>query len=49
MKSIHPGHLKKVIFTGPEMTSAVTQVAYAELPAGGIIEEHFHNTMEEVF
>ena len=48
-KSTHPGHLKKVIFTGSELTSAVTQVAYAELPAGGIIEEHFHNTMEEVF
>lgn len=48
-KSSHPGHLKKVIFTGFEMTSAVTQVAYAELPAGEIIEEHLHDTMEEVF
>lgn len=48
-KSSHPGHLKKVIFTGFEMTSAVTQVAYAELPAGEIIEEHLHETMEEVF
>ena len=48
-KSSHPGHLKKVIFTGLEMMSAVMQVAYAELPAGEIIEEHLHDTMEEVF
>ena len=48
-KSSHPGHLKKVIFIGFEMTSAVTQVAYAELFAGEIVEEHFHDSMEEVF
>ena len=48
-KSSHPRQLKKVIFIGSEMTSAVTQVAYAELLAGEIIEEHFHDSMEEVF
>ena len=48
-KSSHPGQLKKVIFTGSEMTSAVTQVAYAELLAGEIVEEHLHDSMEEVF
>lgn len=31
------------------MSSVVTQVAYAELLEGEIIEEHFHNSMEEVF
>ena len=48
-KSSHPGQLKKVIFLGSEMISSVTQVAYAELLAGEIIEEHLHDTMEEVF
>ena len=31
------------------MRSAITQVAYAELIAGEIIEEHLHDSMEEVF
>ena len=31
------------------MTSAVSQVAYAELRAGEIVEEHLHDSMEEVF
>ena len=48
-RSSHPGQLKKVIFSGSEMTSAVSQVAYAELLAGEIIEEHLHESMEEVF
>jgi quercetin dioxygenase-like cupin family protein len=48
-KSSHHGKLKKVIFIGSEMTSAVTQVAYVELLAGEIIEEHLHDSMEEVF
>ncbi len=48
-KSSHPGQLKKVIFTGSEMTSSVTQVAYAELLAGEIIDEHLHESMEEFF
>jgi quercetin dioxygenase-like cupin family protein len=48
-KSSHNGQLKKVIFIGTEMTSAVTQVAYTELFAGEIIEEHLHDSMEEVF
>lgn len=47
--SSHPGHLKKVIFLGSEMISSVMQVAYAELHAGEIIEEHLHESMEEVF
>lgn len=47
--SSHPGQIKKVLFHGYEMTSSVTQVAYAELRAGEIIEEHFHDSMEEVF
>ena len=47
--SSHPGQVKKVVFRGSEMTSAVTQVAYAELLEGEIIEEHFHDSMEEVF
>ena len=47
-KSSHPGQLKKVIFIGSEMRSAITQVAYAELIAGEIIEEHLHDSMEEV-
>ena len=48
-KSSHSGPLKKVIFLGFEMISSVTQVAYAELLAGEIIEEHLHDSMEEVF
>ena len=48
-KSSHPGQVRKVVFRGSEMTSAVTQVAYAELLEGEIIEEHFHDSMEEVF
>ena len=48
-KSSHSGQLKKVIFIGSEMTSAVTQVAYAELFSGEIVEEHLHDSMEEVF
>ncbi len=48
-ESSHPRQLKKVIFNGSEMTSAVMQVAYAELLAGEIIEEHVHDSMEEVF
>ena len=48
-KSSHPRQLKKVIFIGSEMTSSVTQVAYAELLAGEIVEEHFNESMEEVF
>ena len=48
-KSSHLGQLKKVIFVGSEMISSVTQVAYAELLEGEIIEEHLHDSMEEVF
>ena len=47
--SSHPGQLKKVIFYGSELTSAVTQVAYAEFRAGDSVEEHSHESMEEVF
>jgi quercetin dioxygenase-like cupin family protein len=47
--SSHPGQLKKVMFLGSEMISSITQVAYAELLAGEIIEEHLHESMEEVF
>ncbi len=47
--SSHPGQIKKVIFHGYEMTSSVTQVAYAELRAGDIVEEHYHESMEEIF
>ena len=47
--SSHPGQIKKVIFHGFEMRSSVTQVAYAELRAGDIVEEHYHESMEEVF
>ena len=31
------------------MISSVTQVAYSELLAGEFIEEHLHDSMEEVF
>ena len=48
-KSSHPRKLKKVIFLGSEMISPVTQVAYAELLAGEIVEEHLHDSLEEVF
>jgi quercetin dioxygenase-like cupin family protein len=48
-KSSHPGQLKKVVFKGSEMKSSVTQVAYAQLQAGEIIQEHLHDSMEEVF
>jgi hypothetical protein len=44
--SSHPGQIKKVIFHGFEMTSSVTQVAYAELITGDIVEEHYHESME---
>ena len=47
--SRHPGLLKKVIFSGSEMISPLTQVAYSELLAGEEVEEHFHESMEEVF
>jgi quercetin dioxygenase-like cupin family protein len=47
--SSHPGQIKKVIFHGFEMTSSVTQVAYAELSTGDVVEEHYHESMEEVF
>ncbi len=47
--SSHTGVFKKVILSGSEMSSSVTQVAYAELKMGEVIEEHSHNTMEEVF
>ncbi len=47
--SSHPGHIKKVLFHGYEMASSVTQVAYAELRAGDSVEEHYHDSMEEVF
>jgi quercetin dioxygenase-like cupin family protein len=47
--SQHTGQLKKVIFRGSEMRSSLTQVAYAELHAGETIEEHLHESMEEVF
>jgi quercetin dioxygenase-like cupin family protein len=45
----HSGHFKKVIFESSEMASSVTQVAYAELEEGEIVEEHSHNSMEEIF
>lgn len=47
--SSHLGQIKKVLFHGYEMTSSVTQVAYAELRAGDSVEEHYHDSMEEVF
>jgi quercetin dioxygenase-like cupin family protein len=48
-ESSHLGQLKKVIFRHSEMISPVTQVAYTELLAGEVIEEHSHDSMEEVF
>jgi quercetin dioxygenase-like cupin family protein len=48
-ESSHACKLKKVIFRDSEMMSSVTQVAYAELLEGEIIEEHLHDSMEEVF
>ena len=47
--SSHPSQIKKVIFHGYEMASSVTQVAYAELRTGDSVEEHSHESMEEVF
>lgn len=47
--SSHPGQSKKVIFHGSELSSEVTQVAYAEFRAGDSVEEHSHESMEEVF
>lgn len=47
--SAHPDQSKKVIFHGSEMISSVTQIAYTELRAGDSIEEHYHDSMEEVF
>ncbi len=47
--STHLGQSKKVIFHGSDVVSAITQVAYAELKAGDSIEEHSHDSMEEVF
>ncbi len=47
--SSHPGQSKKVIFHGSELTSAVAQFAYAEFRAGDSVEEHSHESMEEVF
>lgn len=46
--SSHSGQSKKVIFYDSEVVSAITQVAYAELRAGDRIEEHTHESMEEV-
>ena len=47
--SSHKGILKKVIFSKLELISATTQIAYSELIAGMEINEHFHDSMEEVF
>lgn len=47
--SSHPGQSKKVIFLSSELSSAVTQVAYSEFRAGDSVEEHSHESMEEVF
>ena len=48
-QSSHLSILKKVIFSSFEMTSNITQIAYTELLAGEIINEHCHDSMEEVF
>ncbi|NQW28469.1 MAG: cupin domain-containing protein [Flammeovirgaceae bacterium] len=39
----------KVIYHGIEMTTSVAQMAYAELRAGDSVEEHYHDSLEEVF
>lgn len=48
-KSSHLGILKKVIFYGEEMNSSITQIAYTQLLAGEAVNEHSHDSMEEVF
>ncbi len=48
-KSSHLGILKKVIFYGGELDSSITQIAYTELLAGEAVNQHSHDSMEEVF
>jgi len=48
-ESSHLGIFKKVIFSSTEMSSSIIQVAYTEIIAGEIINEHIHESMEEVF
>lgn len=48
-KSSHLGIPKKVIFKGMEMCSSITQIAFTELKAGEVVEEHSHVSMEEIF
>jgi quercetin dioxygenase-like cupin family protein len=48
-KSSHLGVLKKVIYSNLDLLSATTQVAYTELKEGIEVEEHSHDSMEEVF
>lgn len=48
-ESNHLGLLKKVIFGGSETSSSITQVAYSELNADDVVNEHSHVSMEEVF
>lgn len=45
----HYGVYKKVIFSGEEFVSKITQIAYTELVKDNIISIHQHETMEEVF
>ena len=48
-ESNHLGVFKKVIYSNLDLFSATTQVAYTELKAGIEVEEHSHDSMEEVF
>lgn len=48
-ESNHLGIFKKVIYSNLDLLSATTQVAYTELKAGIEVEEHSHDSMEEVF
>lgn len=45
----HPGISKHVFFENNDFKSNVQQFAYSSLKEGDIVNEHSHQTMEEVF
>jgi mannose-6-phosphate isomerase-like protein (cupin superfamily) len=45
----HQSGYKKILFSGSDCDSPITQIAAGCLPAGEIVEEHEHPSMEEFF
>lgn len=49
VKTAHLAGSKKVLFSGAEVDSSLTQFAFGFLPGGETVEKHAHDTMEEFF